>query len=174
MRAGLAKIFHRTLIGVGSNVGNRADTCCAAVEEIRNHPDTEERKISPFYETVPVGVTDQAPFINLVIEMRTALSPPDLLGTLKSMEKKLGRIQRYRWGPREIDLDILLYEGVVISTDNLVIPHPEMHKRAFVLVPACDIAGDWLHPVLNQTLRDLLNALSREGVTRYQGPVPCV
>ncbi len=155
-------------------MGNRIGTCCAAIEFLRNHGDMTDIRVSPFYETAPVGVTDQPSFINLVIALTTSLSPPDLLQTLKSLEQTLGRIQRYRWGPREVDLDILLYDDLVLSTDTLTVPHSEMHRRAFVLVPACDIAGDWRHPVLNRPLKDLLHALPTADVTRYEGPVPCV
>ncbi len=169
----MARISHKALIGVGSNIGNRVATCCSAIEKLKVSPENTVLKISPFYETLPVGVTDQAPFINLVIEMQTTLSPLDLLRYLKMVEKELGRIRRYHWGPREIDLDILLYEEAIVATEHLVIPHPEMHKRAFVLIPACDIAGDWRHPVIKQPLRTLLNTLSHSGVSRYEGVVPC-
>ncbi len=169
----MRKVFHKTLIGMGANVGNRVATCCAAIDRLRNHPEIEKVRPSPFYETAPFGVTDQAPFINLVIEMYTTLSPFKLLRMLKSMEKELGRVRRFHWGPREIDLDILLYETEIITSDTLEVPHPGMHERAFVLVPACDIAGDWIHPVLNRPLHDLLASLSRKGVAPYQGPIPC-
>jgi len=165
---------HKALIGVGSNVGDRIGTCCAAIEALRAQEEVTDLQISPFYETAPVGVTDQPSFINLVLEMQTTLAPSDLLRTLKSLEQALGRIRRYRWGPREIDLDILLYDQAVLSTDTLTIPHPEMHRRAFVLVPACDIAGDWFHPVLKRSLKTLLGALPVADVTPYRGLVPCV
>ncbi len=170
----MGKIFHKTLIGMGSNVGDRVAMCCAAIERLRVHPSIEDVRTSPFYETAPVGVTEQPPFLNLAIEARTTLSPTDLLATLKNLEQELGRVRRFRWGPREIDLDILLYDSLILSTDRLTIPHPEMHKRAFVLVPACDIAADWPHPVLQKPLDALLNAVSLEEVTPYRGPVPCV
>ena len=148
--------------------------CCAAIERLRAHPSIEDVRTSPFYETAPMGVVDQPRFINLVIEMLTTLSPMDLLIALKSMEQELGRVQRTRWGPREIDLDILLYDSLVLSTERLKIPHPELYKRAFVLVPACDVAADWQHPVLRKPLETLLSTVSREGVIPYRGPVPCV
>lgn len=159
---------------MGSNVGERVLTCCAAIGQLRNQDGIREVRVSPFYETAPVGVTNQPSFINLVLEMTTSLTPFALLKVLKSMEQTLGRIPRYHWGPRELDLDILLYDDRVISTDTLTIPHPEMHRRAFVLVPASDIAGDWLHPLLKQPVRTLLKNLSTASVVRYQGSVPCV
>lgn len=170
----MEKVFHKVLLGIGSNIGNRVDTCCAAIEKIKSRSDISNTLVSPFYETEPVGVTNQPSFINLALKTTTLLSPIDLLNALKTMENELGRIHRYRWGPREIDIDILLYEDAIISTTNLKIPHPEMHKRAFVLAPACDITPQWQHPVLKKPLRLLLTTLPREGVSRYQGTVPCV
>jgi len=168
------KVFHKVLLGIGSNIGDRVGICCAAIENIKTHPAIRNIVVSPFYETAPVGVTNQPPFINLAVKIATLFSPSDLLKALEAMESKLGRVRRYRGGPREVDLDILLYDDVVISTTNLKIPHPEMHKRAFVLVPACDITPDWEHPVSKKPLKRLLTSLSREGVYRYQGTVPCV
>ena len=159
---------------MGSNVGDRVGICCAAIERLRCHLDVADVRVSPFFETEPYGVTDQPPFINLTVEMATTQSPHTLLKTLKNMENDLGRVYRYHWGPREIDLDILLYDDRVISSDTLKVPHPEMHKRAFVLVPACEICPEWEHPVLKKTLSQLLSGLSREGVSRYGGTVPCV
>lgn len=170
----MEKVFHKVLLGIGSNIGDRVGICCSAIENIKIHPKITSTVVSPFYETAPVGVTNQPPFINLAVKVATLFSPDDLLKELKTMESKLGRVRRYRWGPREVDLDILLYDDVVISTTNLKIPHPEMHKRAFVLVPACDIAPGWEHPVSKKPLKLLLTTLSREGVSRYQGTVPCV
>ncbi len=168
------KPYHSALIGVGSNIGNRVEICCAAIERLRQHSSIEDLEVSPFFETDPVGVTDQPPFINLVIRMKTTLSPHELLKSLKTLEKELGRVYRYRWGPREIDLDILLYNDAIVETDGLKIPHPEMHKRAFVLVPACEISPEWKHPLLKKTLAQLLGGLSREGVLPYGGSIPCV
>ena len=167
-------IYHSVLIGVGSNIGNRVEICCAAVTRLRFYPAMADVVVSPFFETDPVGVTDQPPFINLAVKMKTTLPPHDLLETLKSLENELGRVYRYHWGPREIDLDILLYDDAVMETENLTIPHPEMHKRAFVLVPACEICPEWEHPLLGTTLAQLLSGLSAGGVRPYKGPVPCV
>ncbi len=169
----MEKAYHKVLLGVGSNVGNRVGTCCAAIEKLRQSSTIRNVEVSPFFETDPVGVTEQPPFINLAVVMATSQDPQELLKTLKTLEGTLGRVRRYRWGPREVDLDILLYDDVVISTESLKIPHPEMHKRAFVLVPACEICPEWEHPVLKQTLSGLLATLNKNGVTRYQGPVPC-
>ncbi len=154
-------------------MGDRVAICCAAIDTLRQLDAVEALRVSPFFETEPVGVTDQPPFVNLAIEMKTTLPPLELLKTLKSMEKELGRVYRYRWGPREIDLDILLYDNAVIDTETLKIPHPEMHRRAFVLVPACEICPNWVHPILNETLAQLLSSLPREGVTPFRRPVPC-
>ena len=165
--------FQKVLIGIGSNVGDRAGLCCRAVDALKAHVAIQEVTLSSFYETAPVGVIDQPPFLNLTAVFKTTLAPEVLLKDLKRIEQNLGRKERYRWGPREIDLDILLYGNQVFKTPSLVIPHPEMHHRAFALTPACDICADWIHPVLQQSLRVLLAQVALDGISPYRGNIPC-
>ena len=144
-------------IGLGSNLGNRIENCISALEEISNF--TVIKNISSFYETEPMGVEDQPKFINAVAKVSTLLSPLNLLNALKEVERQLGRSRTERWGPRVIDLDLLLYEDFVLQSQELTIPHKELHRRRFVLEPLCEIEP-WLeHPVLKKTLSTLLKEL---------------
>lgn len=108
------------------------------------------------YETAPWGVEEQPGFINMAIEIETSLEPERLLQVLKGVEQEIGRQESYRWGPRIIDLDILLYADIIINSPILQIPHPLMHQRGFVLKPMSEIAPDVLHPVIKKTIGKLL------------------
>ena len=119
-------------IGIGSNIGRRLSNCKKAVQLISKHPHITVTKVASWIETEPYGVKDQNRFINGAIEIKTKLSPQQLLVFLKKTEKKMGRKKEVRWGPRLIDLDILLYEGVKVKTKSLVIPHPDIKNRDFV------------------------------------------
>ena len=126
------------------------------------YPKTEGitlQKISSIYQTDPVGYETQAQFLNGVAAIQTDLPPLSLLRTLKDIETAIGRQHRIRWGPREIDLDILIYGDLCLQTEKLVIPHPEMHLRRFVLAPLAEIAPDFVHPVLKETIQILLERL---------------
>ncbi|GAB4405766.1 MAG: 2-amino-4-hydroxy-6-hydroxymethyldihydropteridine diphosphokinase [Thermodesulfovibrionales bacterium] len=145
-------------IGVGSNLGNREDNCLKAIKLLSDKGITV-RKQSSLYETEPWGVKDQPWFINTVIEIETAIEPEELLQMLKEVERDIGRVDTYRWGPRVIDLDILLYNDLVMDTPHLKIPHPLIHERDFVLRPLSEIAPDKTHPVLKKTIKELLSEL---------------
>ncbi len=143
----------RVLLGLGSNVGNRLHYILTAIGRLKDLG--EIGKISTIYESEPWGVEDQEPFLNCVLELYTRLDPHALLKELKLIEKKVGRKERFRWGPREIDIDILLYEDEVVETDELKIPHPLIKERDFVLVPMLEINPSLKDPVSGEPYGDV-------------------
>ena len=147
------------LIGLGSNLGDRQANLKRAVREIERSEGSKVIAVSSFYESEPVGREDQPDFVNAAAEVWTTLSPRSLLGILRGIELRMGRRRLERWGPRNVDLDILLFGDYVLSEADLTIPHPRMHQRRFVLAPLCEIAPDALHPVLGMRIRDLLARL---------------
>lgn len=142
-------------IGIGSNLGDRKENCLNALNFLSARGVVIKRK-SSLYETEPWGIKDQPKFLNMAIEGETVLEPLQLMRTLKSIEAEMGRKEAHRWGPRVIDLDILLYEDMVTECPELTIPHPLMHEREFVLRPLAEIAPEKVHPVLRKTVRELL------------------
>jgi 2-amino-4-hydroxy-6-hydroxymethyldihydropteridine diphosphokinase len=142
-------------IGIGSNLGNRQYHCLKAIELIERSGQ-KISKISSLYETEPWGVRKQPAFINMAVEIETGLPPRELLILCKRIEKRMGRKKTVRWGPRVIDLDILLYDDLAVKDDDIVIPHPLMHRRAFVLEPLSEIAPEKVHPLLKKKITDLL------------------
>ena len=120
-------------------------------------------KLSAMYETEPVGYTGQGKFINAAAEVESALSPKGLLRLCLSVEDRLGRVRTVRWGPRTIDIDVLLMDGLVVDTEGLIIPHPLMHTRGFVLRPLAEIAPGAVHPALRLTAAEMLNRLGDQG-----------
>lgn len=155
---------HTAYISIGSNIGNSLENCKKAISVLKNTCSIQLSRISKFYKTEPVDYTDQSWFINAVIEIRTSLEPEQLFKTLKSIEKKAGRDENgIRFGPRLLDLDILFFNDETLETPELVIPHPRMHKRRFVLKPICDINPDFVHPVLLKKMKDLLEGLTDTG-----------
>jgi len=145
-------------IGIGSNLGDREFNCKQAIGLLRQKGTTVSKE-SSLYETKPWGVRDQPLFLNMAIEVETDLKPFELLRTLKDIEKKMGREETFLWGPRIIDLDILLYDNNIVDEKGLRIPHPHMQDREFVLRPLCEIAGDVIHPSLLLSIEELLQRL---------------
>ena len=154
---------YRVFLGLGSNVGERQRFLNTAAGELKNVRDTRVVWTSSVYETDPVGKTDQAKFLNAVLEIETQLGPDDLFTEVKGIETRTGRSGGERWGPREIDIDILMYDGLAWTSERLTIPHPEMDKRKFVLIPLAEIAPDLVHPVHGMTMKELLASCREQG-----------
>lgn len=148
-------------IGIGSNLGNRRKNCLQAIDLLMKNRIIIKKR-SSMYETEPWGIKNQPYFINMVLEIDTDLSPKELLKILKNIENDIGREESFKWGPRSIDLDILLFDDLVFRENNLQIPHPLMHKRDFVLKPLCEIAPYKIHPVMKKKILDLLHDLESE------------
>jgi 2-amino-4-hydroxy-6-hydroxymethyldihydropteridine diphosphokinase len=144
-------------IGLGSNMGDRTGACRRALELLSRAG--RVTAVSSLYCTEPVGYREQEEFINAVAELDTALPPHDLLEICQAIENELGRVRLVRWGPRAVDLDILLYGNTVIKMPDLTIPHPQLSLRGFVLIPFCEIAPHVVHPVLKKTIDHLLHVL---------------
>lgn len=134
----------RVFLGLGSNLGDREARLREAVTRIGELPETRVVAVSRFHETPPWGVEEQPPFLNAVLEARTALEPVELLAAVKAIERGMGRTPTFRWGPREIDIDLLLYGDRVLQEASLVLPHPRILERAFVWEPLGEIAPDVL------------------------------
>ncbi|MCW5897052.1 MAG: 2-amino-4-hydroxy-6-hydroxymethyldihydropteridine diphosphokinase [Bacteroidetes bacterium] len=149
---------YRVFLGLGSNVGDRHTFLNTAGAEIKLLPATKVVWVSPVYETEPYGKTDQPKFLNAALEIETVLLPANLLKELKKIETRTGRTTTEHWGPREIDIDILLYDGFVQQDGEVTVPHPELEKRKFVLVPLREIAADVVHPVNGMTISELTAA----------------
>lgn len=150
-------------IALGSNRGDREFNLLRAVAEIGKINGCRVTGVSAFYETSPVGVIDQPSFYNGVLRLATELSPRELLERLLHIEREVfGRIRTVQWGPRSIDLDLLLYGSMIVEEEGLIVPHPRMAERRFVLQPLCDLAPGLLHPVLGQTVAQLLEALQSD------------
>lgn len=151
---------HAVYISIGSNIGNKLKNCQNGIAALIKPGLSLLRKQSPFYSTEPVDYKNQDWFINAVIKIQSVFDPYQLLSEIKSIQQGVGRISDpVRYGPRVLDLDILLYDDLVINSSGLVIPHPRMHKRRFVLKPICDIDPKVVHPVLKKDMRHLLDNL---------------
>jgi len=147
--------LHTTYLLTGSNLADRLDQLSVAkaiiVQQIG-----EVTAGSAIYETAAWGIEDQPPFLNQVLEVKTALQPLPLLQAVQEIEPSLGRTARSKWGPRVIDIDILFYDGLIIETPELTVPHPFLHQRRFTLQPLAEIAQGLVHPVFQITIRELL------------------
>jgi len=155
---------HSAFISIGSNIGKAVENCRKGLSALENTHGIQLKKTSKLYKTAPVDYEDQAWFINAVVEISTFFEPIQLFNSLKLIEKEAGRTEDgIRFGPRILDLDIIFFDDLVLETPDLVIPHPRMDNRRFVLRPLCDINPDLVHPVLQKTMRDLLGNLSNKG-----------
>jgi 2-amino-4-hydroxy-6-hydroxymethyldihydropteridine diphosphokinase len=157
---------HNVYLGLGTNLGDRPGNLRLALEKLRACATVE--KVSSCYETRPVGYEDQPDFLNLTCFVTTALSPLQLLRSLKDIEQQMGRQAGFRNAPRLIDIDILLFDDLVVDSPELAIPHPRMNNRAFVLAPLADIAPEIVHPILKLTVREMLEKVDKRGITSYE------
>ncbi|MBA4369067.1 MAG: 2-amino-4-hydroxy-6-hydroxymethyldihydropteridine diphosphokinase [Desulfobacterium sp.] len=156
--------LHLAYISVGSNMGNRIENCEKGIKLLNDQDFISVLIRSPFYQTEPVDYIEQDWFINGVVQVETSLEPVSLLKTVKGIEQQVGRKSSdIRFGPRILDMDLLLYDSSVFQHSGLEIPHPRMHKRCFVLKPLCDIDPNIVHPVLGQTIQNLLDRIDQEG-----------
>lgn len=146
-------------LALGSNLGNKEKNIKLGFKKIQNLPNTQLLKTASIYETLPIGPGKQPKYLNTATKIRTELEPLELLLKLKEIEKDLGRKKRKHWGPRIIDIDILFYDNRVINTDSLIIPHPLLHRRKFVLEPLVEIEPEFKHPELEKTVSELLSDL---------------
>lgn len=146
-------------IGLGANLGDPRRQIKEALVRLATIETVELRQVSSFYLNPPMGPQNQPWYVNAVAQIRTRVGPEALLRALERVEEALGRVKEERWGPRLIDLDLLLYNGVVSSGPRLILPHPEMHRRAFVLVPLAEIDPEAWHPVLKKSAAELLAEL---------------
>lgn len=154
-------------LGLGSNLGDRLANLRMALRLLALA--VSVRAVSPLYETEPVGVTEQPPFYNAVCCVESRLTPRDLLGRLKEIERRIGRTAGLRWGPRPIDLDILLYGDAIVKEPDLEVPHPRLAERAFVLAPLAELEPKLGVPPLGRTVEELLAAVDSQGVRRIRG-----
>jgi 2-amino-4-hydroxy-6-hydroxymethyldihydropteridine diphosphokinase len=154
---------YRVFVGLGSNLGERERFLQDAARRLGAIPGTSVVWFSSVFETDPYGKAEQPRFLNVAAEVTTSLDPPALLSALKGIETSLGRTKSERWGPREIDLDILLYDGLVYADEAVRVPHPELEHRRFVLVPLREIAPDLIHPVSGLTVEEMAAACRDQG-----------
>ena len=154
-------------VGLGSNLGEREAMIRLALEELSRLPQTRLQRASSLYDTEPVGVEEQPHFLNAVAQLETQLPPHQLLWNLMLIERRLGRVRTQRWGPRTLDLDLLLYEDLVLDDDDLVVPHPELPKRSFVLVPLVELDPMLVHPGTGETMLALLQQLGARPLVNH-------
>jgi len=156
---------HIVYLSLGSNLGDRAANLKHALASLP--PQMEIKARSKVYETPPWGYADQPKFLNRVVKVQTYVEAEPLLKHIKRLEIALGRQETFHYGPRLIDIDILFYDNMVMETPVLILPHPQVHKRGFVLRPMMDIAPDFVHPTLNQSVREMMALCDMDGIEEY-------
>ena len=156
------------VIGLGGNIGEPQAAMAAALDRLTRHPGIALEAVSALYRTPPWGNIDQPPFLNAAVRVQTALAARELLEACLTVERELGRERRERWGPRTIDLDILLFGDAEVDKPGLTIPHPRLAERAFALLPLADVAPD--ATIGGRPARDWLDAAGRDGIVRLAGP----
>ncbi len=156
-------------LALGSNVGDTHANIAAAIEQLVECCLTDLRR-APLYATKAVGFTDQADFLNTAVSGTTSLEPTDLLAKIKQIEQDVGRVERFRWGPREIDIDIIFYGDLTLETPGLTIPHASFRERGFVLYPLHDLNSTMVDPVSGRTIAQLLAALPTGSEPLHQIP----
>ncbi|MFH0777018.1 MAG: 2-amino-4-hydroxy-6-hydroxymethyldihydropteridine diphosphokinase [Candidatus Eisenbacteria bacterium] len=159
----------KVFVGIGSNLGEKERNIRRAVDELSAMPFTKLITVSSLYDSEPVGDVEQPGFVNAVALIESDLPPARLLWNLMLIEKRMGRVRTVRWGPRPIDLDILLYGKSLIEEHGLSIPHPEMEKRAFVLIPLLEIEPDLVHPRTKEPMKKLLRKLKPHCSVKRKG-----
>ncbi|GGH87960.1 2-amino-4-hydroxy-6-hydroxymethyldihydropteridine diphosphokinase [Pullulanibacillus pueri] len=147
----------KVIIGMGSNLGDREDYLTQALAKLAASTRVRIDKVSSLYETAPYGPVEQEPFLNMAVAIETSLTPEELLALTQSIESELRRVRDIHWGPRTIDLDILIFDNIEMRTKQLILPHPEIAKRLFVLIPLTDIDPQLIIPGLNTTVSELIN-----------------
>lgn len=152
-------------VALGSNLGDRSDSIDTAVSRIAALPGVRAVHLSRVYETAPVGGPPQPDYLNAAVVFMTTLDAVALFERLRAIEDEMGRTRDLRFGPRTIDIDLLLYGDRTIASDELIVPHPRMTERRFVLEPLADVAPDWLHPQTGRTIAELLADLPDDGVS---------
>ncbi len=152
--------MNKVFLGLGSNVGDKKQYITSAIKLVSKK--IVDIKKASVYKSKPVGYTNQNDFLNTAITGKTLLPPEELLLFVKNIEYKIGRIQRFRWGPREIDIDILFYSNLIQKKENLEVPHPRLHERDFVLLPLIELDPNLVHPILKKTVIELLKNIPIE------------
>ncbi len=142
-------------LGLGTNLGDKQGYITKAIQKISSLENVETLRTSKVITTLPFGKIDQPDFLNCVIKVKTSLKPEVLMQKCFDIENQLGRVKEEKWGPRTIDIDMLFYEDMVIKTKLLVLPHPELHKREFVLTSLNELCPDFIHPVLKKTIKNI-------------------
>ena len=156
------------VLGLGSNVGERRTALAGAIDALRAHPDIEIVAASPLYESEPWGLTSQQDFLNAAVRVATSLGPADLLAAILAIEVSLGRVRGKKWGPRSIDIDILVYGNAEIDVPGLTIPHPHLTERIFALAPLVDVMADAV--IADRPARQWLAQLQRKSLKKVSGP----